>query len=108
MTDSGDGGTDATMRARLSALQERVRTQLRSVDAHQRLVGRPLSYNVIAGQTVEIVFREVPSIDESDVLAIKRIIGEACFCTVTPETAETLTVRFVVPLKEASTQRPVG
>jgi len=106
--DLRDAVTDPSQRAKLADLQERIKTQLRSVDAHQRLVGRPLSYNVIAGQAVEIVFREVPSIDESDVLAVKRLIGETCFCTVTPETAETLTVRFVVRLKDASTQRPVG
>ena len=58
-----------------------------------------MNYNLIAGQTIEIVYRDVPSIDESEVLGIKRLIGEECFCRVTPQTSETIVVRFVVPLK---------
>jgi hypothetical protein len=68
------------------------------VDPHRRLVG-PVSYNVISGQTVEAVYREVPRIDEAVLLGVKRLIGEKCYCSVTPGTAKTLTVRFVVPLK---------
>jgi hypothetical protein len=41
----------------------------------------------------------VARIDESEVLGVKRLIGDACHCSVTPQTAETLTVRFVVPLR---------
>ncbi len=68
------------------------------VDPNRRLVGRPLSHQLIAGQTLEIVYREVPQIDEAEVLGVKRLIGAECFCSVTPSTAETLTVRFVVPI----------
>jgi hypothetical protein len=68
------------------------------VDAHHRLLGRPVVYHVIAGQTFEVVFGEVPSIEESEMLGVKQLIGEECYCRVTPRTAETLTVRFVVPL----------
>ena len=53
---------------------------------------------LIAGQTLELVFSEVPKIDEAEVLGVKRLIGQACYCSVTPATAETLTVKFVVPL----------
>ena len=52
---------------------------------------------VIAGQTLEIVYREVPQID-AEVRGVKRPIGDECFCSVTPSTAETLTVRFVIPI----------
>ncbi|NIQ55693.1 MAG: hypothetical protein GWN71_20720 [Gammaproteobacteria bacterium] len=58
-----------------------------------------MSYRLVSGQAVEIVYREVTSIDEAEVQGVKRLVGAACFCSVLPETAETLTVRFVVPLK---------
>ncbi len=99
MSDVLDTVTDPALRARLTALQERLQEGLAAVDVHHRLTGRPLSCRVIAGQTFEIVFREVPSIDEAEVLGVKRLIGEECFCHVAPQTAENLMVRFVVPLK---------
>ncbi len=102
MPDVPDTVTDSVLRARLIELQRRLRQGMPGIDTHQRLVGRPVSYNIIAGQTLEIVFKEVPSIDESEVLGVKRLIGETCFCSVKPHTAETLTVRFVVPLKGAA------
>ncbi len=94
-----DGVTDARLRARLSEIQQRLDTGLPRVDPHRRLVGRPVSYRLVSGQAVEIVYREVTSIDEAEVQGVKRLVGAACFCSVLPETAETLTVRFVVPLK---------
>jgi len=84
---------------RLDEIQARLHEGLARVDPHQRLLGRPVSYQLIAGQTFEIVYRDVPRIDEAEVLGVKRLIGEQCFCSVTPQTAETLTVRFVVPLQ---------
>ncbi len=92
--------TDPALRRRLTQIQERLANELAKVDPHRRLLGRPVSYKVIAGQTFEISYREVPRIDEAEVLGVKRLIGEQCFCTVTPATAETLTVKFVVPLTE--------
>ncbi len=91
--------TDLTLRTRLTDVQRRLTEKLHTVDPHQRLAGRPVSYRVISGQTFEIVFTEVPSIDEADVTGVKRLIGGECFCSVTPHTAETVLVRFVVPLK---------
>ncbi len=99
MPDTPDTVTDPVLRARLLEIQERLNTGLKAVDPHHRLTGRPVSYRIIAGQTFEIVYRDVTSIDESEVLGVKRLIGEQCYCRVTPQTAETLTVRFVVPLK---------
>src|SRR5207302_769795 len=58
----------------------------------------PVSYRVIAGQTLEVTFRDVPGIAEAEVLGVKRLLGEHCYCTVSPQTAETITVRFVVSL----------
>ncbi len=95
-----DGVTDATLRTRLDELIERLRAGLSGIDPHHRLAGRPVSYRVISGQALEIVYRDVPSIDESEVLGVKRLIGSDCFCSVSPRTAETLTVRFVVPIRE--------
>ncbi len=95
-----DSVTDPVLRQRLTAMQQHLTRGLEQVDPHHRLRGRPIQYNVIAGQTFEIVFRDVPSIDEADVAGVKRVIGEPCYCAVMPQTAETLTVRFVVPLAD--------
>lgn len=91
--------TDPILRERLAEIQRRLTDGLVRVDPHHRLAGRPVRYQVIAGQTFEIVYRDVPRIDEAEVLGVKRLIGEQCFCSVEPQTAEALTVRFVVPLK---------
>lgn len=93
-----DTVTDPALRKRLAEIQQRLRDGLDKADPHRRLIGRPVSHKVIAGQTFEITYREVPRIDEAEVLGVKKLIGEQCFCSVTPSTAETLTVRFVVPL----------
>lgn len=95
---------DPELRARLTEVQQRIEQKLPTVDPHQRLSGKPVSYGVISGQTFEIVFKEVPSIDEAEVMAVKRLIGGECFCSVAPHTAETLLVRFVVPLKRGRSQ----
>ncbi len=94
-----DTVTDAELRKRLSDIQDRIRNGLARVDPHQRLQGRPVTHRVISGQAFEITFAEVPKIDEAGVLGVKKLIGEPCFCCVSPATAETLTVSFVVPLK---------
>jgi hypothetical protein len=80
----------------LQALQRRLADGLAAVDPHHRLLGRPVSYRVIDGKTVEITFRDVAGIAEAEVLGVKRLIGQECFCTVSPQTAEQLTVKFVV------------
>lgn len=79
-------------------LQRRLADGLAKIDPHHRLLGRPVSYRVIDDQTLEITYRDVAGIAEAEVLGVKRLLGE-CFCTVSPQTAESLTVRFVVPLK---------
>lgn len=84
---------------RINELQHRLTDGLARIDPHHRLAGRPVSYRVIDGQTFEITFRDVPGIAEAEVLGVKRLIGAECFCTVSPQTRESVTVRFVVPLR---------
>ncbi len=93
-----DTVTDTNLQKRLSEISDRLKQDLHKVDPHRRLVGRPVTRQVIAGQTLEIVYKEMPQIDEAEVLGVKRLIGADCFCGVTPSTAETLTGKFVVPL----------
>jgi len=90
--------TDPKLRDRLSALRSSLEEGLERVDPHHRLRGRPVSYAVTDGQTLEITFRDVPSIGESEVLGVKQLLGAKSFCSVTPQSAERLVVRFVVPL----------
>ena len=83
----------------INELQRRLADGLSQIDPHHRLVGRPVSYRVIDGQALEITYRDVAGIADAEVLGVKRIIGKDCSCTVTPQTAERLTVRFVVQLR---------
>lgn len=82
----------------ITELQRKLADGLAKIDPHHRLLGRPMSYRVIDGQMLEITFRDVAGIAEAEVLGVKRIIGD-CYCSVSPQTAEQITVRFVVPLK---------
>ena len=82
----------------ITELQKKLADGLAKIDPHHRLLGRPMSYRVIDGKMLEITFRDVTGIAEAEVLGVKRIIGD-CFCSVSPQTAEQLIVRFVVPLK---------
>jgi hypothetical protein len=83
----------------ISEVQRKLADGLAKIDPHHRLLGRPVSYRVVDGQMLEITFRDVAGIAEGEVLGVKRIIGKDCFCSVTPQTAEQLIVRFVVPLR---------
>ena len=83
----------------ITELQRKLADGLARIDPHHRLLGRPASYRVIDGQMLEITFRDVAGIAEAEVLGVKRIIGKDCYCSVSPQTAEQITVRFVVPLK---------
>ena len=89
----------ATDPEQVGDVQQRLADGLARIDPHHRLLGRPVSFRVIDGQTLEITYRDVPGIAEAEVLGVKRVIGRECFCTVSPQTAETVTVRFVVSLK---------
>jgi len=88
-----------TQRAQATEIRRRLAEGLGTIDPHHRLLGRPVAYRVIDGTTLEVTYRDVPGIAEAEVLGVKRLIGVDCFCTVSPQTAETVTVRFVVSLK---------
>jgi len=83
----------------INELQRRLTQGLAKTDPHHRLLGRPVSFRVIDGQTLEITYHDVASIADEELAGVKRLIGQDCFCTVSPQSAERLTVRFVVPLK---------
>lgn len=83
----------------ITDLQRKLAEGLAKIDPHHRLLGRPVAYRMIDGRTVEITYRDVAGIADAEVLGVKRIIGEDCFCSVSPQTAEQLTVRFVIRLK---------
>jgi hypothetical protein len=83
---------------RIAAIQQQLTDGLARIDPHHRLLGRPVSYQVVDGRTLEITFRDVAGIAEAEVLGVKRILGTECYCTVSPQTAEQITVRFVLPL----------
>jgi hypothetical protein len=96
---SGPRGADAL--ARLDQIRQRLADALLRVDPHHRLTGRPVTYRLIDGGTLEITYRDVPAIADAELLAVRRVIGAESSCTVTPQTAETLTVRFVVAVDAA-------
>jgi len=84
---------------RITAIQQRLAEGPAKIDPHHRLLGRPLSYRLIDGRALEITYRDVAGIAEAEVLGVKRILGRDCYCTVAPQTAESVTVRFVIPLE---------
>jgi hypothetical protein len=83
----------------VNELQRRLADGLAAIDPHHRLVGRPVSYRVIDGRALEITYRDVAGIADAEVLGVKRLLGQDCSCTVSPQTSERLIVRFVVPLR---------
>jgi len=83
----------------ITELQRRLATGLAKIDPHHRLLGRPVTYRVIDGQMLEITYRDVAGIADAEVNGVKRIIGRDCSCSVSPQTAEQISVRFVVPLR---------
>ncbi len=68
------------MSEQIGEIQRRLTDGLAKIDPHHRLLGRPVHYRVIDGTTLEITYHD-------------------CFCSVSPQTAECVTVRFVVSLK---------
>ena len=83
----------------ITELQRRLADGLAKIDPDHRLLGRPVSYRVIDGQMLEITYRDVAGIADAEVNGVKRLIGRDCSCSVSPQTAEQISVRFVVPLK---------
>ncbi len=85
--------------ARVDDVQRQLDHGLARIDPHHRLLGRPVSYRIVDGRTLEITFRDVAGIADAEVLGVKKILGKDCYFTVSPQTAESVTVRFVVPLE---------
>lgn len=83
----------------VAAMRARLEEGLPSADPHHRLRGRPVTFRTLGGPTLEIVYRDVSRIEESEVVAVKRLLGLRSHCTIEPQTAETLLVRFVVALE---------
>jgi hypothetical protein len=83
---------------RAAAIQHRLTDGLGRIDPHHRLAGRPVSYRVLDGRMLEITYRDVAGVADAELAGVKRLIGGDCSCVISPQTAETLTVRFVVPL----------
>lgn len=92
------GVKDRAAQTRLTAIKESLASGLAKVDPYHRLRDHPVRYLLTAGQTLEITFRDVPSIGEGEVNGVKRLLGGKTFCTVSPQSRERLIVRFVVPL----------
>ncbi len=90
---------DRAAQARLTAIKDSLENGLAKVDPYRRLHGRPVRYQLTAGQTLEITFRDVPSIGEAEVNGVKRLLGGKTFCTVSPQSRERLIVRFVVAIE---------
>jgi len=90
---------DQATRERLTTIKESLATGLAAVDPYRRLRDHPIRFQLTAGQALEITFRDVPSIGEAEIIGVKRLLGGKSFCTVSPQTRERLTVRFVVPLE---------
>jgi hypothetical protein len=84
---------------RAAAIKETLATRLGEVDPYHRLHGRPVRFQLTAGQTLEIAFRDVPSVGEAEINAVKRLLGGKAFCSVSPQSRERVIVRFVVPLE---------
>jgi hypothetical protein len=83
----------------IHVIQHRLADGLAKIDPHHRLLGRPVHYRIIDGTTLEITYRDVPGIADAEMLGVKRLLPQDSFCSVSPQTAECVTVRFVVSLK---------
>jgi len=83
----------------VAAVRARLDEGLAIADPHHRLRGRPVVFRTLGGPALEIVYRDVTRIEESEVVAVKRLLGPHSHCTVEPQTAETLIVRFIVALE---------
>lgn len=83
----------------ITDLQRKLADGLAKIDPHHRLLGRPVTYRVIDGRALEVTYRDVAGIADAEVIGVKRIIGQDCSCSISPQTAERIMVRFVVPLK---------
>jgi hypothetical protein len=83
---------------RIDEIQRQLAQGLERIDPHHRLLGRPTTFRVIDGRALEITFKDVAGIAEAEAQGVKRVLGAESYYSVSPQTAEHVTVRFVVPL----------
>jgi len=95
-----DRGTASREQQYLRDIRRRFEEGIERLDQHHRLRGRRMTYRVSAPRTVEIVFHDVARIEESELLGLKKAVGAPCYCSVEPQTAETLRIRVVVTVPE--------
>lgn len=93
-------GTASREQQYLRDIRRRLEEGIARLDQHHRLRGRRMTYRVSAPRTVEIVFHDVARIEESELLGLKKTIEAPCYCSVEPQTAETLRIRVVVTVPE--------
>lgn len=84
---------------RILAIRQSLATGLAKVDPYHRLRDRPVRFQLTAGQTLEIAFDDVPSIGDTEINGVKKLLGGKSFCSVSPQSRERLTVRFVLSLE---------
>jgi hypothetical protein len=80
------------------AIQQRLAEQLPAADQNGWIAGRSLTITPLDQQTVELVFHGVPQVSEAEVRAVRRVLEIPAFCSVSPETSDTLRVTFLCHL----------
>jgi hypothetical protein len=79
-------------------IQRRLAEQLPTVDQNGWLAGRALTITPLDQQTIELVFHDVPQVSEAEVRAVRRVLEMSAFCSVAPESADSLRVKFLCHL----------
>ncbi|HEY7406792.1 MAG TPA: hypothetical protein VH638_00865 [Gemmatimonadaceae bacterium] len=79
-------------------IQQRLAEHLPAADQNGWIAGRPVTITPLDQQTVELVFRGVPQVSEAEVRAVRRVLEMNVFCSVAPESADTLRVTFLCHL----------
>jgi hypothetical protein len=94
-----DGVRNQAAETRIHEIKRSLATGLAKVDPYHRLRDRPVRFQMTAGQTLEIAFDDVPSIGDTEINGVKKLLGGKSFCSVSPRSRERLTVRFVLSLE---------
>ncbi|MGQ0715606.1 MAG: hypothetical protein ACT4PJ_18055 [Gemmatimonadaceae bacterium] len=76
-------------------IQQRLADQLPTADLNGWIAGRQVTITPLDQQTIELVFHGVPQVSEAEVRAVRRILDMTAFCSVSPESADTLRVTFL-------------
>jgi hypothetical protein len=79
-------------------IQQRLAEQLPAADQNGWLAGRQVTITPLDQQTIELVFHDVPQVSEAEVRAVRRVLEMTAFCSVSPESADSLRVKFLCHL----------